>query len=182
MFNFSSPIGDVSIGVAEIAPAGASVTNERGEAVDFLLPIIHGISARFFIKTPTHSSNWKAYIQPLSHQTWMIGLAFILFLPIFMVFMFKVEEPTDSNHLDLVESIGMVGGAFSNKGSARYPSSSKHRILFFSIFACGILFYYHWEAMLISYLSAPSLHYPFANVIDLMENTQLKVTHLQNQI
>ena len=49
----------------------------------------------------------------------------------------------------------------------------------FSLSSFGILVYYHWEAMLVSYLSAKVEILPFRNVEQLIENKDFKVALLQ---
>ena len=46
----------------------------------------------------------------------------------------------------------------------------KNRILF-----AGIVIYYYWEAMLISYLSTRFIALPFTNIRDLVENSDFKI-------
>ena len=43
------------------------------------------------------------------------------------------------------------------------------------ILLAGIVIYYYWEAMLISYLSTRFISLPFTNIRDLVENSDFKI-------
>ena len=43
----------------------------------------------------------------------------------------------------------------------------------------GVLIYYHWEAMLISYLSTRFVVLPFTNIRELVENSDYRIALIQ---
>jgi hypothetical protein len=47
--------------------------------------------------------------------------------------------------------------------------------LIFSMLYFGVLVYYHWEAMLVSYLSARVITLPFGNIAQLVSKTDFKI-------
>ena len=76
-----------------------------------------------------------------------------------------------------MDSYGFVSGALLiAKGWAVTPSTFKNRLLFYVITFCGVIIYYHWEAMVISYLAVRTIVLPFSSLEDLVTNTNFKVT------
>ena len=64
------------------------------------------------------------------------------------------------------------------KGWPVTPLCTGNRILFYVIILTGAVVYWHWEAMIISYLAARSLVLPFQSMDDFEANTNLKVMFL----
>ena len=58
----------------DIAPAEFTITQLRSTVVDFLVPIAES-HQRLFIPNPADSLNWKAYVEPILVDAWiLIGL------------------------------------------------------------------------------------------------------------
>ena len=56
------------------------------------------------------------------------------------------------------------------------PSKKSGQLAFLCLAFFGLLMFYHWEAMLISYLSTRFTVMPFDNIPDLITNTDFKMT------
>ncbi len=57
------------------------------------------------------------------------------------------------------------------------PEKPHGRIIFFSVVLFGTMVYYHWEAMIISYLSMRTIRLPFNSLEELLSNTEFKVAY-----
>ena len=73
-------VGILEQGKLDIATACFSVTNARSKVVDFLPTLKVGYS-ELFLRNPTDSINWVAYIEPLTPQCWLGILLFIVVFP-----------------------------------------------------------------------------------------------------
>ena len=63
-------------------------------------------------------------------------------------------------------------------GNKIMPGSYSNRISFITVMIASILIYYHWEAMVISYLAVRTTQLPIITLQDLVQNSNLKVFHL----
>ena len=63
-------------------------------------------------------------------------------------------------------------------GDARLPNLSSNRVAFASVIFSASLLYYHWEAMLISYVAVRKLSLPFTTLEELADNSDYKVNML----
>ena len=61
------------------------------------------------------------------------------------------------------------------RGWNTLPSKLPARIALFSLIFFGTMFFWHWEAMLISYLATRTISLPFKDITDLMINTQYRI-------
>ena len=64
------------------------------------------------------------------------------------------------------------------RGWSTLPSKIPARIALFSLIFFGTMIFWHWEAMLISYLATRKILLPFKNMNDLVVNTQFRITLL----
>ena len=62
-------------------------------------------------------------------------------------------------------------------GNKVMPGSFSNRISFITVMLASILIYYHWEAMVISYLAVRTTQLPIITLQDLVKNSNLKVHH-----
>ena len=61
------------------------------------------------------------------------------------------------------------------RGWSRTPNSVANRILFYCIMLGGSLIYWHWEAMIISYLAVRTTVLPFSSMEEMVQKTNYKV-------
>ena len=114
------------------------------------LQIYHSI----FIKNPAESFNFVAYIEPMHYLSWITIFIMIFVLPpvlsLTMKFPFKdyaYKEFTISKcYIYICSTLTMRGWNI-------LPNKISSRIALYSILAFGTLIFWHWEAMLISYLA-----------------------------
>ena len=85
------------------------------------------------------------------------------------------DEP-DREEFKLSKSYKFVIGAMTiARPWSHTPKSLHNQVAFFTIILAGGLVYWHWEAMLISYLSVRTITLPFRSLEDLLYNTDYKV-------
>ena len=68
------------------------------------------------------------------------------------------------------------------RGWNTLPSKLTAKIALFSLLFFGTMIFWHWEAMLISYLATKTISLPFRDVPDLMANTQFRILLLPGSI
>ena len=61
------------------------------------------------------------------------------------------------------------------RGWNTLPSKLPGQIALFSLLFFGTMIFWHWEAMLISYLATKTISLPFKDITDLVENTQFQI-------
>ena len=66
------------------------------------------------------------------------------------------------------------------RGWSTLPSKLPAQIALFSLLFFGTMIFWHWEAMLISYLATRVISLPFKDIPDLVINTQFRIILLPN--
>ena len=61
------------------------------------------------------------------------------------------------------------------RGWSVLPSKLPARIALFSLLFFGTMIFWHWEAMLISYLATRVISLPFKTIPELLTNTQIRI-------
>ena len=61
------------------------------------------------------------------------------------------------------------------RGWNTLPSKLPAKIALFSLIFFGTMIFWHWEAMLISYLATRTISLPFKDISDLVVNTQFRI-------
>ena len=61
------------------------------------------------------------------------------------------------------------------RGWSTLPSKLPAKIALFSLLFFGTMIFWHWEAMLISYLATRVISLPFKDIPDLVSNTQFRI-------
>ncbi len=85
------------------------------------------------------------------------------------------REP-NRRHFTIPQSYAYVAGTVVIRDWPDAPLTTRGRITFFSILFFGTLVYYHWEAMIISYLAVRTITLPFASLEELVKDTDFKAT------
>ena len=66
--------------------------------------------------------------------------------------------------------------ALTMRGWDTQPTKNSGKLVFLSLLVFGLLTYYYWEAMLISYLSTRFVVLPFNNIPELISRTNFKIS------
>ena len=64
------------------------------------------------------------------------------------------------------------------QGWSKTPQAYQNRIAFISVMLTGMLFYWHWEAMIISYLAVRKVVLPYKSFEQLLSTSSDKVSFL----
>ena len=64
------------------------------------------------------------------------------------------------------------------RGWNTLPSKLPAQIALFSLIFFGTMIFWHWEAMLISYLATRTISLPFKDITDLVVNTEFRIIFL----
>ena len=89
--------------------------------------------------------------------------------------LFSDDEPFQ-DEFSAENSFAFVAGAMTiARGWSHTPARTRNRIVFLSVMAAGTLVYYHWEAMIISYLAARNIVLPFRSLEELLGKSNYKV-------
>ena len=67
-------------------------------------------------------------------------------------------------------------------GWSSTPPKTRKRITFLSVVFASMLFYYLWEAMLISYFSTPTQFQPFNSLEEFLSKSDKKVKYFVSSI
>ena len=164
-------IGQLQRREIDLAPTSFSVINARSLVVDFAEGITD-VHHRFFVKNPKNGYNWTAYTDPLSSQIWRVIGILCLTMPIFF---WAVVFFSSGREYKIFESYGFVVGALTfARPWNPVPTSLLAKNLFLLIMCAGTLIYYHWEAMLISFLAVQKKVLPFTTIEELMQISLFK--------
>ena len=93
----------------------------------------------------------------------------------FTIVSFFIDQDEYSDMHDVRNSFFFVAKALVLQGSVIMPKLSSTKIAFASIICTSILFYYHWEAMLISYVAVKKISLPIETLDDFPKNHKYKV-------
>ena len=158
-----------------MSPSSFTRTLLRTEVVDFAIPIAD-FYHKFFIKNPRAAFNWLAFLEPLTANVWAaLAAVTVVFAPVMTLlargFGGTADEPAKAS-FGLVSSLCFVASTITlARPWSRPPETGRARILFFVVLLAGSLVFWHWEAMIISYLAVRLPALPFRNMEELMAKT-----------
>ena len=90
------------------------------------------------------------------------------------------DNDPKKDEFTLTKSFCFVAGALTiARGWSVTPWSIQNRILFFSVMAGGTLIYYHWEAMIISFLAVRTTILPFNSMEEMARDSDFKVRRIK---
>ncbi|XP_059085628.1 glutamate receptor 2-like [Tigriopus californicus] len=149
----------------DMAVTDFTVTVERSLVISFTEPITQ-IYHSLFIKNPTGTPHYTAYIEPLHWMVWLTLAFFIFFIPLILYLSARFygygSHTANRRELTLGKCYAFIAGILTSaRAWDNAPSPLKARLAFFSLLVGGTLVFWHWEAMLISYLSSRVIVLPF---------------------
>ena len=92
----------------------------------------------------------------------------------FFCLRFGGSDPA-SDEFTLGKSYVYLCSTLTMRGWSVLPSKPAAQLALFSILFFGTMIFWHWEAMLISYLATRVIVLPFNNIPELVSNTQLRI-------
>ena len=158
--------------LVDFAPTSLIQTVERELATDWTIPLVFS-HLSIFIKNPTNVYNYTAYLEPLTYLSWAIIVVFLFAIPPVLFYVSKFAEEIQGMKIE--ESYGAVYVALLLLGSSHDPVKYSTRIAFVCMLLAAALIYWHWEAMLVSYLATRKTVMPFTSVTDMYLNTDFRL-------
>ena len=168
-------VGMVQNGISDIAVADLTITEHRSTAVDFLHTLSE-MNEELFINNPTDSLSLDAYTLPLMPYSWLQVGIFFLVVPPILAFLVGFSNDRNAKEFELSNCYKFVAHSFILRCGELMPRSNPTRLAFGSVLVAGIIFYYHWEAALYSYLAVRTTNLPFRNLKELADTPQYKLT------
>ena len=112
-------------------------------------------------------------------EVWLALLSFSIWLPlpVMLIITFpKAEEDPSGSSFSLLGSVEFVAGTLvSARPWPRLPQLLRGQLVSGGIIVTGAIVFWHWEAMIISYLAARTISMPFSSLDGLIRNTDFKV-------
>ena len=96
-----------------------------------------------------------------------------------MNLLFVAGNEYEYDDYSLSDSYGIVYRSLLKMGLSNTPKNLRKRIAFFSVLFGGMVTYYLWEAMLISYFSSPKTSLPFDSLQGFLSHSDKKVICLE---
>ena len=173
---WSGMVEMLRLGKIDIATTDFTVTQERSAVMTFVNPLTQ-IYHALFIKNPSESYNFTAYTEPMHWLAWVILLVFIALAPPFLFFntRYPEKDPAAYHEFTLGKSYVYLTSALTMRGWSDLPVKPGAQIALCSLLFFGTMIYWHWEAMLISYLSTRVTVLPFNNIPELISQSQHRI-------
>ena len=172
--SYTGMIGMLQRREIDLAPTSFTITNMRSLVVDFAKPIVE-MHHRFFIKNPKDGLNWTAYLDPLAWEVWLVLVLFVLLVPPMLTYSVQLNRDEQKREFVFYRTFLFVASAISMaRPWSVVPSSGLPKFIFLNILISGTFVYYHWEAMLISFLAVKTRTLPFETLSGLLSGTDLK--------
>jgi len=157
----------------DFAATSLIITLPRVIDADWTTPLVYGYIA-IFVKNPAGVVNYQAYLEPMTYLAWGMVVVFLIVIPPFLYIVFALN-PNPHDNMSLAQSYGAVFVAMILLGSPNDPKNVSTRIIFLSILVACILIFWHWEAMLVSYLATRKIVLPFTTIADFYLNTNFRL-------
>ena len=176
--NWSGMVGMLQRKDIDIAATDFTVTQERSAVMTFAQPITQ-IYHSLFIKNPSGSPHFSAYSEPLHWQSWTAIFILIIATPPLLWIAINFGGAKDESRKEFTFGKSYVYAASMLTFARSWgtcPSTLRGRVAFGSVLVGGTLIFYHWEAMLISYLATRVIVLPFKSLSELMSESEYKIS------
>ena len=121
-------VKDLLDGNADMAAASLSVTKDRSEVLDFMMPFEHE-NIGCFISTQT-SYSWKTYLLPFLYETWAVLFVILISCSVVFAFVAKAGDDECLQEFTLKKCATYVFGAYGGVAVRRWtvtPSNLSSR-------------------------------------------------------
>ena len=171
---WSGMVGMLVKNQVDIAVTDFIMTKDRSTAVDFL-PSIEEQTTELYIRTPDDILLLDAYIEPMTHMAWIGVFLMMIIVPLVLAAMGYYEGDKSSRELKLGHFYKFVAQTLTMHETEATPTTYSNTIAFLCVFLGGVVIYYYWEAMLLSYLAVRKIQLPFKTLSDLAETSKYKL-------
>ena len=97
-------------------------------------------------------------------------------IPIRILYCSVGKKDENAKEFSFFKSYIFLLSALTMRGWSTEPSKNSGKLVFLCLLVFGLLTYYYWEAMLISYLSTRFIVLPFNTIPELITNTNFKIS------
>ena len=161
-------------GEVDITPVDSTITQSRSTVIEFL-PRLDLIHEKLFLWNPVSTPNSQAYIEPFTIHSWLGVVIFVIVVPIILRGIFKYSKDVSTKKYAMSDCLCFALNALLMRDHGTEPRSGATRTAYASIVFGGILVYYLWEAMLISYLSVKKVYMPFRTLEEFEKTSNYKL-------
>ena len=167
-------VGMLHEGKADIAATDLTITMARSKVVDFL-PTLLETTEELYMKNLGDSFSLVSYFGPFTKTSWVCITLWTIIVSIFLVIIVRFAENKSSIDISILNGYFEVTTFLLNVRCMSIPNLNSTRIAFGCALIGGIIFYYHWEAELIAYMSARKINIPFKNLEELSKAPEFKL-------
>ncbi|XP_069679352.1 glutamate receptor U1-like [Periplaneta americana] len=151
-----------------VTPVDLYWTTERASVLDFITPIRRVRSYLMFRMTESSDSNWMGLLTPFSTDLWLVFLVFMIIFSIFLKCTTKVWSKyrgmeRNMSTLNSFKSSLCVFRAFVAQACPDVPTSWPSRMVYLTVYLCGVVVLTSYSASLISHITTHVYKLPFAN-------------------
>ena len=158
----------------DIAVTSHQVTKQRSTVVDYLPTLTHA-PIRLYLRKPNDEIHINAVVKPFTSFSWLGVALMLFFVPILLAGMVSCISDEFTKEFHLVQCYWFLTQTLTMHSTRVMPNLNSHMIGFGSVMLAGIVIYYYWEAMLISYLAVRRTELPFKTMSDLAANSNYKL-------
>ena len=151
---------------------------ERSQVASFTIPLVFSYQS-VFIKNPSNVYNYTAYLEPLTIWSWIVILIFLCVAPIAL---YGISKMSEQEEFSILTSFEAVYVALILLGSPKDPNPIPTRLVFLSILLASALLFWHWEAMLVSYLATRKTVLPFQTLEEMYLNTDFRLALIPSTV
>ena len=167
-------VGMLKDGIADIAAADLTITNERSTVVDFL-PSLMEITEELYMKNPGDAFSTGSYIGAFTKTSWTAIALWIILTPLLLRGILRISTYRNQEGLGIFNCYLFVTTSVVNLTYKLKSDKLEHRIAFISVFIGAMLIYSHWEAELTSHLASRKIDFPFNNLLEFSKNSEFNL-------
>eukprot|EP00094_Tigriopus_californicus_P013526 TCALIF_13084-PA protein Name:"Similar to GRIA2 Glutamate receptor 2 (Homo sapiens)" AED:0.21 eAED:0.25 QI:0/-1/0/1/-1/1/1/0/474 len=171
--SFNGLIGQVQQGVADIAVADLTITEDRRKAVEFIYPVKE-IYKALLIQRPGETSALGSYVRVISPSAWMALILY--FLSMSLTFTFLFTNWRQQFPLKVLKALAIMAQHVA-RPEKTYESHWVHsKMLTMVALLSGFLIFAHYNALLTSFLTVNNVEMPIQSLDDLLHHPSLKLS------
>ena len=170
---FNGMVGILQEGKADIAVADITVTFARSTVIEYL-PTIMETKEGLYMRNPGEAFSLVSYFGPFSKTSWICILLWTIIAPNLLVIMVLLIGNRRGNQNSISSCYFDAITLLLRARNMVIPNHYSIRIAFACVALGGMIFFYHWDAVLIAHMSVKNIYSPLKNLKELSESPQFK--------
>nr|XP_012138238.1 PREDICTED: uncharacterized protein LOC105662182 [Megachile rotundata] len=168
----------VATGIVDIGVADFSMTNNRLNYVDYLVPIITIRTCMYFKQPDALGVKWFAYFKAFNFNIWK-SLFVVFMISVFTVAFIKSQVHL-KNFMGLVcDEFLLILGVICQQGLIEFPRHSSLRVAYSTILLSAIVIMSAYSASLICFLTARVRYTPFRTITEFLDDETYRIIVLK---